>query len=57
MIDAIVGVISPCSNTIRGHMPILVDDVALLRRRCVDEDVDEDHIDIDLGDIVSVGIK
>jgi hypothetical protein len=28
-----------------------VDDV--VRRRRIDEDVDEDHIDVDLGDVVS----
>jgi hypothetical protein len=28
-----------------------VDDV--LRRRRIDKDVDEDHVDVDLGDVVS----
>jgi hypothetical protein len=49
MVDAAVDVMS--CRLVRGRVSILVDDVVW--RRCVDEDVNEDHIDVDLGDEVS----
>jgi hypothetical protein len=50
-VNAVVGVVSPCSNTVRGRESIMW--TMSWRRRCVNEDVDVDLVDVDLCNEVS----
>jgi hypothetical protein len=51
-VDAVIGVVS-CHLAVNCQRACVhpVGDV-VLRRRCADEDVIEDHVDVDLGDEV-----